>query len=363
MKKYIAIMIILSLVTPVLGADINALNAMNTLNLPSIQSINASETELPQQTQEMVMESPIDPDSYRIGPGDILAIHIIVGDSALTVNHNLTVGADGKIFFPKIGEIALSGLSLSEAKQKLQSSIQSSYRETFKLSLLLNQPKKVKIYLSGMVLKPGPIAVYDNSRVSEVIAAAGGTVSGASNRYVYIKRFNAAGTEQVIMADLFEAYRSRDISKDIRVQAGDIVEVPDAANERISQDKAANGAGKLLFEGKETFVYVYGEVNRSGRFEYVPGRRVSDYISYAGGPTSKALLGSVSLTRQENGQAKRYNLNVSDILYNGNSKNDVEVLGGDVINVPGNFFYFSDFAGFVNTILLGLTLYSTVTKK
>jgi polysaccharide export outer membrane protein len=356
MKKIVAFGLILFLVSPVLAADISS------LNLPSIQSIGASEKALPQQSQEMVMESPIDPDSYRVGPGDVLAIHIIVGDSELTVDHNLAVGADGKIFFPNIGEIVLSGLSLTQAKQKLQSSIRSSYKESFKLSLLLSQPKKVKIYLTGMVLKPGPIAVYDSSRVSEVIAAAGGTVSGASNRYVYIKRMSTSGEEKIIMADLFEAYRSRDVSKDIRVQAGDIVEVPDAANERISQGKPTNGEGKLLFEGKETFVYVYGEVNRSGRFEYVPGRRVSDYISYAGGPTSKALLGSVSLTRQENGKAKKYGLDVSDILYNGNSRNDIEVNGGDVINVPGNFFYFSDFASFVNTVLLGLTLYNTVAK-
>jgi protein involved in polysaccharide export with SLBB domain len=103
-------------------------------------------------------------------------------------------------------------------------------------------------------------------------------------------------------------------------------------------------------------------VARSGRFEYVPGRRVSDYISYAGGPTVKALLGWTSVARQENGKAKKLQIDVSDIIYNGNSRNDIEVMGGDVISVPGNFFYFADFASFVNMILLGLTLYSTATK-
>lgn len=359
MKRLISALMILALVSPAFAADVSTLN----MNLPNIQSIQASDKAAPASSPTgLAMESPVDPDSYRVGPGDQLAIHIIVGDSELSVDHDLAVGADGKIFFPNVGEIYLSGLNLTQAKTKIENSVRSSYQENFKLSLLLSQPKKVKIYLTGMIKNPGPIAVYDNSRVSEVIAAAGGMVSGASNRYVYIRRKNAAGDEQVIMADLFEAYRSRDISKDIRVQAGDIVEVPDAANERISQDKAVNSEEKLLFEGKETFVYVYGEVNQSGRFEYVPGRRVSDYISYAGGPTAKALLGSVSLTRQENGRAKRYGLDVSDILYNGNSRNDIEVMGGDVINVPGNFFYVTDFTSFVNTVLIAVTLYSAVRK-
>ncbi|OGC33844.1 hypothetical protein A3J90_00785 [candidate division WOR-1 bacterium RIFOXYC2_FULL_37_10] len=119
---------------------------------------------------------------------------------------------------------------------------------------------------------------------------------------------------------------------------------------------------KLLFEGKESFVYVYGEVGNRGRFEFVPGRRVSDYISYAGGPTGKALLDFVSLTRHQGGKSEKYRINVSDIIYNGNYEKDMEVSGGDVINVPGNFFYFSDFASFANTILLALTLYGSLVK-
>ena len=357
MKRIFAFSLVVLLVAPVFAADLSDMN----LNVPSIQSIPASDITAPVSSPaNMVMEAPIDPTTYMVGPGDQLAVHIMVGNGELAIDHNLAVGADGKVFFPNIGEIYLSGLNLDQAKAKLENSVRDSYKEKFSLSLLLSQPKRVKIYLTGMIKNPGPIAVYDNSRVSEVVVAAGGPVSGGSNRYVYIRRRSPDGEDKVISADLFEAYRSRDITKDIRVQAGDIIEVPDTNNQRISQDKTDDGHGKLLFEGKETFIYVYGEVNRSGRFEYVPGRRVSDYISYAGGPTAKALLGSVSLTRQESGKPKKYDLDVSDILYNGNSKNDIEVVGGDVINVPGNFFYFADFGGFINTLLLGLTLYNTV---
>ena len=332
------------------------------LNVPNIQNLQSSEKSGPQTFSDIAMESPIDPLTYKVGPGDQLTIHIIVGDSELSVDHNLLVGADGNIFFPNIGAIYLSGLSLAQAKIKINSQIKKAYREHYELFVLLSQPKKVKIYLSGMVRNPGPLAVYDNLRVSEVIAQAGGVASGASNRFVYIKRKLDNGAEKLLKADLFEAYRSRNLDKDIRVQSGDVIEVPDADNNLVSKSADGDLNDKLLFEGKESFVYIYGDINKSGRFDYIPGKKVSDYISYAGGPTARGLLRSTTLTRQVDGKPKKYSIDVSDILYNGNSRNDIEVLGGDVINVPGDFFYVSDFSSFANTILLAVTLYSTLRK-
>lgn len=356
-KKILILIMILSLFQ-ILALDTKALD----VNLPNVQDVSAMEQSGPKSFEDISLEYPIDQNNYRLGPGDQLAVHIIVGDAELAIDYMLPIGADGQAFLPNIGEIYLSGSKLAQAKQMINSRIKNIYKERYQLSVLLNQPKKVKIYLSGMVKNPGPLAVYDNSRISEVISQGGGVASGASNRYIYIKRKNASGGIDVLTADLFEAYRSRDLSKDLRIQAGDVIEVPDSKNERVSLNQANGINDKLLFEGKETFVYVYGEVSKSGRFEYVPGKKISDYISYAGGPTTKALLNYTSLTRQENGRPKQYSIDVSDVIYNGNQKKDIEVMGGDVIRVPGNFFYFNDFASFVNTILLGLTLYNTVIK-
>lgn len=357
--KFTSIFLILSLLAPIslFAADIDALR----LNIPNIQNIDVSEQTGPQKSLDMVLEAPIDAKSYIVGPGDVLAVHIMVGTD-LTIDHNLLVGADGNVYFPNIGAIYLSGLNLDQAKQKIDAKIKNIYFEPFKLYVLLTQPKKVKIYLSGMVKTPGPIVVNDNSRISEVLSLSGGPASGASNRYVYIKRQDGKGNEKVIKADIFEAYRSRDLSKDIRIRAGDVVEVPDANNERISQLKDS-GHDQLLFEGKESFVYIYGEVVKSGRFEYIPGKKLSDYISYAGGPTGKALLRLTTITRQVNGKSEQIKVNAYDSIYNSDAKNDIEILGGDVVNIPGNFFYVPDFTSFANMVLLGFTLYATVVRR
>lgn len=358
-KNIVIWFLLFSLVGPVFAIDLGQMN----LNLPNIQDVQVSEQSGPKSMGDIVLESPIDEKSYRLGPGDLLSIHIIVGESDLFIDHTLLVGADGKIFFPNIGEIYLSGLSLKEAREKIDQKIKSVYPTSYNLYILLSQPKRVKIYVAGMIKSPGPLSVYDNMRVSEVLSLAGGVVSGGSNRYVYIKRKGFDNKTSLIKADLFEAYRGRDLSKDYRIQAGDIIEIPDSQNELVSQGKINSESDKLLFEGKETFVYVYGEVARAGRFEYIPGKKLSDYISFAGGPTGRALLGSVTLTRHIDNKPQKYKINVSDVLYNGNAENDVEIYGGDVINVPSNFFYVTDFSSFINTVLLGLTLYSTVIRK
>ncbi|MBU0629967.1 MAG: SLBB domain-containing protein, partial [Candidatus Margulisbacteria bacterium] len=300
MKKSISSLLICVLVaqaTPLFAISIDSFG----LSVPNIQDVQVSEQSGPKSAGDLVLEAPIDEEHYLLGPGDMLSIHLIVGNADLSIDHDLLIGADGKIYFPKLGEMYLSGISLKQAKKEINARIARYYRGDYKLSVLLSQPKKVKIYIAGMVKNPGPLAVYDSLRVSEVISQAGGVASGASNRYVYIRRTGEGGKQEMLMADLFAAYRDRDLSKDIRIRSGDVIEVPDASNILISLEKNDEN-DKLLFEGRETFVYVYGEVTKSGRFEYIPGKRLSDYISFAGGPTPRALLSGTTISRFDKGQ-------------------------------------------------------------
>lgn len=364
------------------------------------------------------------PEDYKLGPGDQLAVHMIVGDNALSLDYNFVINPEGKIFFPNVGEVSLSGLSLSEGKAKLIQKIKSVYPENFSLSMMITTPKLIKIYVTGQVSSPGLKVVYDGSKISEV-ARAVGVASGGSNRNVIIKRGN-----EIIKVDLYKILYLGDIASDINVRMGDVIEIPAMGSARVTivgevprpgqyelkegerlKDALAMagyvGVNSALSEvaylkrqkGKEEFVnyklnlydmflknddsqnieltdgdivsippikayiYIYGEVGRPGRIDFYPGLKLSDYLNLAGGPTVKANLSGVTVTRQENGKAKVYHVNAGEILQKGNLKYDVELFGGDVVFVPGNFFYVSDFASFANTILLALTLYTTVVSK
>jgi polysaccharide export outer membrane protein len=213
---------------------------------------------------DYVVSDSIVEGEYKLGPGDEIEVNLIVGENDITLDHELVVGPDGKVYFPRVGEVNLLGLTIPEAKKLVNSRIRDIYKENYDFSFRLVQPRKVRLYLSGTEDKP-------------------------------------------------------------------------------------------LYMGEKKFVYVYGEVSRKGRFEYLPGKKFSDYISYAGGPTPRANLAAASITRGKN----RFGINGSDVIFNGDSSRDMEILPGDVINVPANFFYFSDFGSFSSMIFTMVALYNT----
>jgi len=183
---------------------------------------------------------------YRLGPGDQVSANLIVGDNDMSLDYKFILDPEGKIFFPRVGEIKLLGLTIPEAKKLVRSRIRGVYKVKFIFSFRLSVPRKIQIYLSGAENKPH-------------------------------------------------------------------------------------------YMGERKFVYVYGQVSNTGRFEYLPGKKYSDYISYAGGPKPNAFLGWSSITREN----KKIAVNGYDVIFNGNRSKDSDILPGDVINVPANFFYFS----------------------
>ncbi|MFA6169567.1 MAG: polysaccharide biosynthesis/export family protein [Candidatus Margulisiibacteriota bacterium] len=245
MKRFIVFGLILSLVSPVFS------------------QIDA----VPNLDDGYLVGDNIDESVYKLAPGDGVEANLIVGENDLSLNYRFNIGPDGKIFFPKVGEILLLGKTIPDAKQTINEKIKSVYKEKYLFSFRLVQPRRVQIYLTG------------------------------------------------------------------------------------SEDKP-------LYVGEKKYVSVYGEVARAGRFEYIPGRNFSDYISYAGGPTQRANLSSSTITRKD----KKFTVNGAGIIFNGNLKDDMAIEPGDVINVPAQFFYFTDFGSFSAMILTFVALYSTFLK-
>jgi len=206
-------------------------------------------------------------DDYKLAPGDVVSANLIIADNDMTIDYSFSIGPDGKIYFPNVGEIKLLGLTIPQAKQKVNYKIKNIYKQKYDFSFRLVNPRKVRVYLSG------------------------------------------------------------------------------------SEDKP-------LHIGNKKYVYIYGRVAKSGRFEYLPGKKFSDYISYAGGPNADANLAGATITREN----RKIKINGSEVIFNGDASKDMIIIPGDVINVPGNFFYFSDFSSFANTILLALTVYSAVVR-
>ena len=108
----------------------------------------------------------VDPDQYRIGPGDQFVLWIW-GPISRTLT--LTVGPEGNVLIPDIGPVAVSGSSLRVARQLLLDRVRRMLRGV-DADAQLSRLRTLRVYLSGQVTHPGPVLAMGTNRIVDVLA-------------------------------------------------------------------------------------------------------------------------------------------------------------------------------------------------
>ena len=65
-------------------------------------------------TAAFIMDGPVDPKEYIVGPGDIFSVSIW---SAVPLNFQVPVTPEGSVVIPTVNEVMISGKTLEEAKK------------------------------------------------------------------------------------------------------------------------------------------------------------------------------------------------------------------------------------------------------
>jgi len=202
-------------------------------------------------------EDAVDPETYVVGPGDLLSLHLY---GRQNVSSFAQVNPQGRIFIPNVGLVRVAGLALKDAEKTLASRIQVTYPR-LGFALALARPRRFVVQVAGLVQKPGMYQATPLTRVSSLIEMAGGRLPGGSLRHVEVQR--RGGT---IEADLHVFYARGDRSKNPFLLEGDVVYVP-----------------------KATFACtVGGAVHKPGTYELTKTRTVGELIELAGGLTEEA---------------------------------------------------------------------------
>ncbi|HLQ67219.1 MAG TPA: SLBB domain-containing protein [Candidatus Limnocylindrales bacterium] len=160
------------------------------------------------------------------------------------------------------------------------------------------------VVVEGEIARPGPYPIRSGEdRLRAVLALAGGFTSFADSAATRVERSDAASRDT---AFLHLAERSPDL-----LSASDREYVVTASRERRA---ISANVGRLLARGdplgdvplhdgdrivvprRVPLVSVQGQVKAPGYVPYTPGRDVSDYVKEAGGYTSRAHRGRVSVT-------------------------------------------------------------------
>lgn len=207
------------------------------------------------------------PDSYRLGVGDELVVQLY-GKESDTLN--LQIGRNGQVVAPKLGPLALAGLTFEAARALLLQRV-SEQLIGVEAVVSMGRLRAINIFMAGEVAVPGAFAVSALTTVTQALFQAGGVSDIGSLRHIQIKRDG----ETVGSFDSYDLLLRGDASGDLRLRSGDVVFVPPY----------------------EALAQVSGAVKRPMLYELKGYETVDDLVAMAGGLTREAFTGMATLSR------------------------------------------------------------------
>ncbi len=238
-----------------------------------------------------------------LGVGDIVKITVYQNPD-LTVD-GARISENGQINFPLIGAVVISGLTVPAAEQKIAKQLrEGGFVLRPQVTIQLGQIRSSVISILGQVGKPGrfPIEAV-GTKVSEMIAMAGGVVPGSSDTVTLVGTRN--GRPIKLDIDLPAILQSGKTELDMVVENGDV----------IYADRAPTA-------------YIYGEVQRPGQFRLERGMTLMQVIAANGGVSARGTQRGIKVHRRD----QQGNVTVSDIGLNDPVQRD------DVIYVKESLF-------------------------
>ncbi len=172
--------------------------------------------------------APANGSRYLIGPQDVLRIivwnHPEITNPTGTANElsGRVVNADGTFFFPYVGHVQAAGRTVQQVRDSLAQGLGGILKNP-QVDVSILQYRSQRVFVAGEVRTPGAIPITDVPvGIVDAIAAAGGLGAEADLSAVTVTRGSTSFT-----VDLYDLYYGGDISRNARLQHGDIVNVPE----------------------------------------------------------------------------------------------------------------------------------------
>jgi polysaccharide export outer membrane protein len=175
---------------------------------------------------------------YRLGPQDSLRIFVwgnpdlslvaIATNGTASTPVGRTIDEKGNLFFPLVGVMHVSGMTVSEFRQELTSKL-SKYIKNPQIDVDVAGFRSQKVFISGEVKTPGVIPITDQPmRITDAIGLAGG-ITGEADLYNLVLTRGSVSTK----VDLDRIYYSGDVSANIVLKNGDVLGIPDRQSRKV----------------------------------------------------------------------------------------------------------------------------------
>jgi len=198
------------------------------------------------------------PAEYVVGPGDTIEVQLF-GNT--TGHYSLVVGRDGRVDFPEIGPVAVSGMRFEDVRRDLERRVRDQMIGT-QASINIGELRSIRVFVLGDAHRPGSYTVSGLSTVTNALFVSGGVKPIGSLRKIELKR----NGRTVTTLDLYDLLLRGDTSADARLLPGDVIFIPPVG----------------------ATVSVAGEVRRPAIYELKEESTVGDALRLAGGLVASA---------------------------------------------------------------------------
>ncbi len=232
---------------------------------------------------DLKMATPI---NYVLGPGDKLEVSIY---GVQQFEDTVPVNFEGKISIANVGQIAVAGMSIEAASQKIRAAIARVYSTVrsgqSQVSVSLSDIRTIKVTIVGGK-QPGNYSISSLASVYNALHLAGGPGKNGSYRNIELIRNNKVYKN----IDIYKFLVKGDQSDNVNLRDNDVIRIP-AYTQRV---------------------VVEGEVKRPGIFEMKKGETFTDLLSFASGFNEFAYTASVNVMQKTGKEFKVHDINESE---------------------------------------------------
>ena len=234
-----------------------------------------------------------------MGIGDEVQINV-VGQPDLATN--AVISENGSISFPLLGDVTMAGSTTGEAEDRIAQLLSDrGFVRNANVNIFVanrGQSRTRFVTILGEVSRTGryPLAGELTDGVTtlvDLLAEAGGTSTNAADHVLVVRE--QGGVTNKTRVDLISLLRDGDLANNVTLAEEDIVFVP-------SMD----------------VFYVYGEVQRPGRYRLERNMTLMQAISISSGLTPRGTEKGIVINRRDaNGKVIGYKAKLSDELQSG----------------------------------------------